>query len=449
MLLINLSLFAVTAVTQMEPPYPRQHGVLDDATDGYARRAARIYEHGGRPELQAYLSQVERRTQMHVYLLDEAGNDYSGQPALPGWRGLARTARGTDSPVFQMNGTGRSLMVARRVLARGGAYFVFVGVQQRDIRSFFNVSPEVRLARVFAVILTGFMVCLWLARYLTSPVLQLRSATQRLAVGDLKARVGNAMGRRRDELADLGRDFDRMADRMESLLTAQHRLLGDISHELRSPLARLNVALAIARRHSGEAATGALDRIERETARLNEMIGQLLALSRLESGDAPPAQTEIDLGALVREVATDADFEARAGGRGVVVEASEKCFIKGSPELLHSAIENVVRNAVRYTAEGTEVKVTLQRDASNAINPQAIITVCDHGPGVPEESLAQLFQPFYRVEEARDRQSGGTGLGLTIAQRAMGSHGGSVEASNREGGGLCVRMSLPVLSHEP
>ena len=445
MVLINLSLFAVAVATQPDQSFPRPHGVLDDATDRYARNAAHIYEQGGRQALQAYLQQVERRTQLHAYLLDEAGNDYSGQSALPGSRSLARTARRTDDPVFQMTGTGRSLTVARRVLSHGGAYFVFVGVQQRELRNFFNVPPGVRLARVFAVILTGFMVCLWLARYLTSPVLQLRSATQRLADGDLKARVGNAMGRRRDELADLGRDFDRMADRMEGLLTAQHRLLGDISHELRSPLARLNVALAIARRHSGEGATGALDRIERETGRLNELIGQLLALSRMENGDAPPALAEIDLGKLVEEVAIDADFEARASGRGVTVEAAENCFISGSPELLRSAIENVVRNAVRYTAEGTEVKIALKRDSTNAINPHAVVTVCDHGPGVPDASLAQLFQPFYRVEEARDRQSGGTGLGLTIAQRAMRSHGGSVEAANREGGGLCVKMFLPLL----
>jgi two-component system sensor histidine kinase CpxA len=227
-----------------------------------------------------------------------------------------------------------------------------------------------------------------------------------------------------------------MAERLESMVRAQQRLLGDISHELRSPLARLGVALGLARQRSGPEANGALDRIERESDNLNEMISQLLTLTRLESGTDGRKRTDVDLGALVKEVADDADFEARSLNRAVQVVSSDNCSIRGVEELLRSAVENVVRNAVRYTAEGTAVEVALSRR-----NGHAVISVRDRGNGVPEEALEKIFRPFYRTEDARDRQSGGgTGLGLAITERAVRMHGGSVQAVNATDGGLAVEM---------
>jgi two-component system sensor histidine kinase CpxA len=229
-----------------------------------------------------------------------------------------------------------------------------------------------------------------------------------------------------------------MAERLESMVRAQQRLLGDISHELRSPLARLGVALGLARQRSGAEANSALDRIERESDNLNEMISQLLTLTRLESGTDGRKRTDVDLAALVKEVADDADFEARSLNRAVQVVSSDNCSINGVEELLRSAVENVVRNAVRYTPEGTAVEVALSRQ-----NGHAVISVRDRGHGVPEESLEKIFRPFYRTEDARDRQSGGgTGLGLAITERAVRMHGGSVQAVNATGGGLAVEMRL-------
>jgi two-component system sensor histidine kinase CpxA len=274
---------------------------------------------------------------------------------------------------------------------------------------------------------------------LTKPILRLRGVAQQLARGNLQARVGADFLRRQDELADLGRDFDLMAEQLESLFTAQRRLLGDVSHELRSPLARLSVALELARRQCGDAALPSLDRIERETERLNELIGQLLALSRLESGPQPTAGERVDLAALVREIAADAAFEARARQRSVAIMELAECATTGSAELLRRAIENVVRNALCYTREGTAVELTLRREADTAR-----LSVRDHGEGVPEAALAQLFQPFYRVAEARDRQTGGIGLGLAIAERAVRLHGGQVTAANAVDGGLFVELRLPV-----
>ena len=233
-----------------------------------------------------------------------------------------------------------------------------------------------------------------------------------------------------------------MADRLESMVKAQQRLLGDISHELRSPLARLGVALGLARQRSGPEANGALDRIERESDNLNEMISQLLTLTRLESGTDGRKRTDVDLAALVKEVADDADFEARSTNRAVQIVSSDQCSIKGVEELLRSAVENVVRNAVRYTPEGTAVEVAL-RTQNGGSNNYAVISVRDRGKGVPEEALEKIFRPFYRTEDARDRQSGGgTGLGLAITERAVRMHGGSVAAANASGGGLAVEMKL-------
>ncbi|HEX8336134.1 MAG TPA: ATP-binding protein, partial [Pyrinomonadaceae bacterium] len=272
---------------------------------------------------------------------------------------------------------------------------------------------------------------------------KLREVTRQVTGGDLSARVGPRLGGRRDELAAMGHDFDEMASRVETLVGAQARLLRDISHELRSPLARLSVALDLARKRAGAAAAGDLDRIEREAKRLNEMIGQLLALSRWESnGECQPAES-FDLATLVREVAADADFEAQGRNCSVVITESEACELKGTPQLLRSAVENVVRNAVRYTAEGTAVKISLRRLWAGGA-AEAVVAVRDEGAGVPAESLQDIFRPFYRMDDSRTRETGGTGLGLAITERAVRLHGGTVTAANVEGGGLVVKMRLPV-----
>jgi two-component system sensor histidine kinase CpxA len=300
----------------------------------------------------------------------------------------------------------------------------------------FQPTFQTLVTRLLVVLVIGGIFCYWLARYLTQPILKLRTTTNELAEGNLGARVSKKLAKRRDEVGQLGRDFNSMAERLESMVRAQQRLLGDISHELRSPLARLGVALGLARQRSGPEANGALDRIERESDNLNEMISQLLTLTRLESGTDGRKRTNVDLAALVKEVADDADFEARSLNRKVQIVSSDNCAINGVEELLRSAVENVVRNAVRYTPEGTAVEVALTRQ-----NGHAVISVRDHGNGVPEESLEKIFRPFYRTEDARDRQSGGgTGLGLAITERAVRMHGGSVQAVNASDGGLAVEM---------
>jgi two-component system sensor histidine kinase CpxA len=229
-----------------------------------------------------------------------------------------------------------------------------------------------------------------------------------------------------------------MAARIEALLSAQQRLLRDISHELRSPLARLGVAVGLLRKRTGPEAEGYLARIERESERLNEMIGQLLALSRWEAGAEGVTRVALDLAALVREVAEDADFEARGQGRSVELDECEECRTAGTPALLRSAFENVVRNAVRHTPEGSSASVSLKCQRGKG-EGEAVLTVLDKGPGVPEEALKEIFRPFYRVDDSRTRETGGTGLGLANTERAVRLHGGNVP-----GGGFAVEIRLPL-----
>ena len=298
------------------------------------------------------------------------------------------------------------------------------------------------LGILIAIISSG-LVCYILARYLTSPIVQLRAATQKLASGDLSARAGTPQSRRHDEMAELMRDFDRMAERLENLVNAQSRLLTDISHELRSPLARLNVALELARQRSGPEARSALERIDRETSRLNELIQRLLTIARIESGDESIEKLPVSLEQVVSEITKDAAFEAQSRHCQVETAIVDECTVLGNPSLLHSAIENVVRNAIRYTLEGSSVQVRLEQ-GHGPRGPEAVVRVTDSGPGVPEDALDKLFRPFYRIDDARGRQTGGVGLGLAITERAVRLHGGTVKAANRPSGGLVVEIRLPL-----
>ena len=246
--------------------------------------------------------------------------------------------------------------------------------------------------------------------------------------------------RRHDEIGELVGDFDAMAARLEALVHAQTQLLSDISHELRSPLARLNVALELARRKSGDAAAADLARREREAERMNELIGRLLALARAENAGAPPDLAPVDVGDLVRHVADDAAYEAQQQQKRVRVEAGHGAVVEGDARLIASAIDNVVRNAVRHTADGTDVTIAVTMSAGDVE-----VQVRDRGPGVPPAELERIFTPFHRVDAGRDRDRGGVGLGLAIARRAVVVHGGSIDAANAADGGLVVTLRLPRL----
>ncbi len=417
-----------------EQPRQPQREAADPALVESSRRAVEIYEREGKAGLIGYMDQMERGS-LRVFLFDRELNELSGRRTPYGAREIAQRVLKTNSPEFAP--TEFSPLVARPVEGANEIRYAFVAELPRR-----QPPPLIHhVMHVLGLLLVGSAFCYWLARYLTAPVKKLRVATQELARGNLSARVGRT-GSRRDELVSLGSDFDLMAEQIESLVQAQRRLLGDISHELRSPLARLNVALELARQRSGAEAAGALARIQREAENLNEMIGQLLTLTRLQTGAREIQKAEFDLCRLVREIADDAEFEAQSDNRVVTLESDASCAFTGNEQLLRRAIENVVRNAVHYTAAGTNVEITMRRAASEVNHGEITITVRDHGPGVPDAVLEEIFRPFYRVDDARDREAGGVGLGLAIAERAIQLHGGKVTAANAPDGGLIVTIRL-------
>ena len=283
---------------------------------------------------------------------------------------------------------------------------------------------------------TGGIFCYLISRYLTKPLAKLGDAAANIAEGRLDTRVDPSLRNRRDEIADLARNFDRMAERIEALITGQRRLLGDVSHELRSPLSRLIVALGLVKQGPAEEAAENLERIGLEARRLDTLIGQLLALTRIDSGVDRGSPEPFDLTNVVQEVANDGDFEARARNRSVVIKQADACTVAGFEELLRSAVENVVRNAIRHTVEGTVVEISLQIS-----NSRALLRVRDYGPGVPESMLSEIFLPFRRVANGN---SEGAGLGLAIAERAVDVHQGMIRAMNAPKGGLIVEIDLPL-----
>ena len=320
-----------------------------------------------------------------------------------------------------------------------GDYIVYAEVPMGLLPPFHTQREFWQL--LLSIIVSG-IVCYFLARYLTRPIDNLRSAAQAMAQGDLSARA--VARRNRDQISQLVDDFNIMADRLQATMAAQKQMVSDISHELRSPLARLTVALDLARSRAGEGARTALDRIGLESNRLNEMIGRILALAQLTSGEMHMKKHHISLSDLLREVVDDADFEARARHTSVklrIEPGAEGAMANGYPSLLRSALENVVRNAIAYTNPDTTIEVD-----QTVTSDRVYITIRDHGPGVPEEELPKLFMPFYRVDNSRTRLTGGTGLGLAIAARAIALHSGIIRAHNAPDGGMIVEIRIPLQS---
>jgi two-component system, OmpR family, sensor histidine kinase CpxA len=436
LVLVALALeLAITATST--PVEVRVARFSDSVLSDHTREAVTILDRDGAGGAAAFLADLERRTRIHALLLDRDGREVTGRAVPP--KALAVAVRALDSGQTEIDADGQTAVKARAVTMSDGRRYVLVAALPVGLMRLLHDGLAAQLLRLLAVALTAAAACYGLARYVTRPLAVLRSATRALAQGNLAVRVGPSMGGA-DEFAELGRDFDRMAGRLDALVTAERRLLRDISHELRSPLARLNVALGLARQRAGDDQT-ALDRIEREAERLNSLIGELLMLARMESGAARAVQEPIDLVTIVHEVVEDAAFEAK--GRGRAVQLTETCdaVVRGDPELLRSAVENVVRNAVRHTWESTAVEVSLRRAGPACVR----LRVRDHGSGVPEAALPYIFEPFYRVGDARERGTGGVGLGLTIVQRTIRLHEGTVYAANAPAGGLVVELTLPTL----
>jgi len=421
--------YGVSNPDQLPFTWPR---VGKGAIVSAGRIAVQAYERGGQHELTQYVEAMGQDTGLAGSLFDSSRQVLGG--SVPS---VQVPPEVWSQPAGQLVLRVPERVAAVRITTAAGRSYAFVArVPRREPSGFWS--------RVFvgALIITGALLCYLLSRNITLPVLQLRTLTSRFSRGDFSARMTleNVLDRK-DEIGGLARDFNQMASRIEMLVKAQHRLIGDVSHELRSPITRLRLALGLARRRKDADVSMSLARMEREVERLDTLIAQLLTLSRLESLTQPPHMETLDLSALLKEVSADADFEAASMDRSLRILECVECRMFGARDLIRSALENVVRNALKYSYPNTGVIVRLIRDDGYGT---AMIIVQDEGPGVPAETLSHIFEPFYRVDEARDRQSGGTGLGLAITHRIILLHGGSVSAANRETGGLEVRITLPI-----
>jgi two-component system sensor histidine kinase CpxA len=444
MILVMVTFVAITLTLQRDSLAITWRNVASKVLAVNGQTALEVFEKGGPLELRAYFKELERSSDLKMFLFDETGSSLSEKEPPPDVKNMAFTI--TDKRDFEFNRLGEIPLAAKRLSGKGGKVYVIVSeVPVGPFVEFFRM-PLKYLGSVFAVIVMAGLVCFWLARYLTAPIRDLQSAARRFANGELKVRVGSHVCDRRDEIADLGRDFDMMAEQIEKLMISQRRLIRDISHELRSPLTRLSVALELARQHGEQKTAESLDRIGREAEKLNELIGQLLGLSRLDSDSERLEKIQIDLTELIEKIIQDVDLEAERGKCSVRFSCREEIILEGVKDLLRSAVENVIRNAVRHAPEGSEVEVSLGSHRQNE-DAFVLIQVRDHGPGVPAGEIQNLFRPFFRVADARERASGGSGLGLAIAERAVHLHGGTIRAANASGGGLLVEILLPVLEN--
>lgn len=399
--------------------------------------AALEYQRGGTPELDQFLDSISIKNRASYWLLDGDGKEL-GSRWIPD---------GLQAHAMQALQSGGSLriedvsIVVHPVSTPQGKYVIVADFVSPPLSE--RVPGDILWTLKLGTIVSAFL-CLVIAHYLSKPIERLRTATNELARGNLDIRVSHYIGKRRDEIAELVRDFDSMADELRKLIQSERNLLSGVSHELRSPIARIRLALTLARDADARERREMLDRIEQDTIQLDSMLEKILIVARLEGGQHKPKFETVSLRDIVEDVLDDARFEATAVDVDIRFPGSPDIELNGDPGLLRSAVENIVRNAVFYSGAGGQIDVTLRRD-----NGTALLSVRDNGPGVPEQSLPLLFKPFYRVDNSRGVATGGMGLGLAIVRNAVLVHGGSITAQNVVPHGLQIDISLPIAPAGP
>lgn len=396
-----------------------------------ASLVATSLRYGGVAETRRMITRWSGRRDLPVYVVDGQGQDILGRPVAP--QALAQALG-----VLKHNPTEAAV---QRVTAREGQDFIlFVPLAllpASDPHLHVYQYAESSRVELLAMTLASLLFAAGLSWYLFRPIQHLHEAHRRFAGGDLATRVSPLIGGRRDEVADLGRDFDNMAARLQTTIEAKTRLLHDVSHELRSPLARMEIALALARQAPART-TEMFDRIAYEIGRLDRVLGETLTLSRLEAGVSIELDECVNIVELLEDIVLDARFEAGDGGRQIELVGDGDIPVTGRGELLRSALENVIRNAILHTPEGAKVKINIGEPYKGRVR----VSICDGGTGIPEAELDGVFEPFFRGRQSD--KAHGYGLGLSISRRAIEAHGGSVHAENADAGGLCVTLLLPV-----
>jgi len=404
-----------------------------------AAEAVKAYESGGAEAFARFSQSNKRDRERQLFLLDGFYKDVLSRPLTED--GLRAAHAGKDGQLVVLRGR---IAVYKFVSSSGHPYILMLYMKS-NLRQIGEILWGEGLPFSISLILLVTLLCFALAYHIASPIHSIQATARRVAQGDLKARVPPSVSRRFDELAPLARDFDSMVNRLDSLIQNQKNLLNSVSHELRSPLARINISLALLRNRCPADSDDLFQRLDRDVVRIDLLMGQLLTLSRLEARVSSAEREDVDFAQLVEEVAADANFEAQVMGKSVSFQTSGSIILRNAdPHALRSACENIIRNAVRFTPPGSDVQIVLEVDR-NAPEPQAFLSIRDHGPGVPEGSLQAIFQPFYRISGDGEK-TGGNGLGLAIASEAIRMHRGTIRAENLRPTGLEIIIQLPVTS---
>jgi len=403
--------------------------------------AISLYLQEGKNSYQRWLRSIMKRQHFHAALVDQHGENILNRPLPPELRRLAKQVRKKQKSSSSIRPP--FLLSISPLLTKEGTYYWLAatrmppGEMQKNQRTLL-------LLRALIMLCLLILISWWLTRMFTRPIRELQQQTEQLGSGNLSARTDNKLARRKDELGELAYSFNTMAAQLQSLIHSHKQLLRDISHELRSPLARLQVALELARNKTGDVAASELNRIDKEALQLNELIEEVLTLARFEQGGIRKNNSMLALHKLISHIAADADFEAKTMGKTVSFNTLQSCSIYADQLWLTRAFDNVIRNALRHCSHNVEISLTCD-------NKSAFINICDDGDGVDNAILAQLFEPFFRASDARERPKqslhSGYGLGLAITKRAIDLHKGHIYAKNISGGGLQISISLPLIKH--
>lgn len=439
-----LMIAAVLAVGELWPfIFPGERNKFEpEAAQAILAEAVDAYEREGSSGLSTALQQLAVSRPKPLFLFNQDGKILLGDGTPPRYFGdLARevlhSGRVELQPYF-----GLRILFVVPVQSKAGHRYAAVFLVFEPKSRIFKMRFWLNLA---VALVSSSLICLFLSLYLTRPITRLRTTAQRLAGGDLTARAIAPATYRADELGDLARDFDTMAAQTEVLMTAQRRFVIDVSHELGAPLTRLHLALALLRRQLAADSPRELQRIERETAKLSNLVQQLLLLAGLEAGRCPAEDlAPVSIASLCESISEDASFEAEHANCRIA-GSREDITLQAYPQLLRRAIDNVLRNAIRYAPLGSEILLnsTVAEDSQ-----KVVIEILDGGPGVPQSMLGDIFRPFFRAPCAREDNGannggGGTGLGLAIAAEAVRLHNGTITARNRLTSGLHVTITLP------
>ena len=402
-----------------------------------ASLAAQTFEQQGQAGLTALLDKMSLPNRSRFWLVDETGHELSGHEISQRVLEDATKAEKTEG----LHHSYEANVLAAAAATSRAQYLLIAELVPPPLseRVPGDILWTLKLGTIFSAV-----VCLLIAHYLTKPIERLRDATHELARGNLDIHAGKNLGNRRDEIADLVRDFDTMAGELRKQIQSERNLLGGVSHELRSPIARIRLALTLARHADDTEREEMLDRIEQDIIQLDSMLEQILTVARLESGQIKPRFEPLSLNDLVEGVLDDAKFEAAATNTTITYAGVENVRVNADPGMLRSAIENVVRNAIFYSGEGGKIEVGLTTSSG-----AAFVTVRDNGPGVPEEKLKLIFDPFYRVDDSRGTTTGGMGLGLALADNAMRAHDGGIMAGNVQPHGLVITLAMPRVPGPP